>query len=1014
MKLHEKHFELFDREFFLFAKLKEEMSPEEVERVKETYKESWGSWKALMQNVYNSISSEFSEPITESWTNGWSVRTRFWTRLKYKDREQSSSCIAAMINEYTLRVYLEWHKHSSESSSTSVQEHNLWLDHMEEWIESENINTSEYSVWTTAEGDDEKYITLDTFLRDKELQKQYKELLSTSEGRWIRVGKVFSKKEVLSWDEADQEIAKIIEELQGIYDKTQDGSDVKRNYWLFNVYHSQNPMVWEKSREYGVAAMQYEEGKQKLAAVTRNLNIIKEIAIGDYVIAYTGNKGFLAIGQVTKPFFNEEDESKFIDVNGEGWRQRIGVEWFKTLDEPVRSSESGFKSRMGLDSATVMGSASIFKIPEEGYRFVQQLMDDESTALTNTFSGIFNSMEEAEWTFNLTNQSLNQLGILEPGDQRVSMTLSSKKLRVNFCKWLILGFYKDEERLFLELALPESEINDAYHKNMFANEESEEPIAIAHVPAEDFKNDSHLQKVYFDTLKMVKDRFKNYSKSPYRKAHIPQLEQAVFNPEKRPEVLTKEFYSTIPPTEDKKTRYFWLTASPSIWSVEEIKDGGAVNYTAYNEKGNKRRVYSAFENARPEDKIIFYESTPRKEIVAQGEVVKGLHEVEEEGFDEPILGVSFRYIEDITPISWETISQVEELQSCSPIKNGAQGSLFEITKEEFETILSLEPTNEVIKEVKIPTVSFKRKLNLYNLYFEDKDLLLKQVETALRNGKHIILTGPPGTGKSKLAKQICRSFEADYKMATATSDWSTYETIGGYRPKSDGTLSFNPGLFLQCFKDGNNNKPINKWLIIDEMNRADIDKAFGSLFSALTGDTITLNFLAESGHPLLLRPQGEEETMEPNNHEYLIPNDWRLIGTMNTMDKASLYEMSYAFMRRFAFIPVGVPKRIDEDLVQHFLNAWDISDYKYTEVLAVTWQKINDYRQIGPAIVEDLAKYTALDSNFTSAIILYVLPQFEGLMDKEILEFIEGISHLKEVDGELLKQFAEDFFHVKG
>ena len=75
-------------------------------------------------------------------------------------------------------------------------------------------------------------------------------------------------------------------------------------------------------------------------------------------------------------------------------------------------------------------------------------------------------------------------------------------------------------------------------------------------------------------------------------------------------------------------------------------------------------------------------------------------------------------------------------------------------------------------------------------------LLFSKIQVVLQKGNNIILIGPPGTGKSKLAVSICEHYcgTKNYIMSTATSDWSTFETIGGYRPDRKGDLIFHPGM----------------------------------------------------------------------------------------------------------------------------------------------------------------------------------------------------------------------------
>jgi MoxR-like ATPase len=311
--------------------------------------------------------------------------------------------------------------------------------------------------------------------------------------------------------------------------------------------------------------------------------------------------------------------------------------------------------------------------------------------------------------------------------------------------------------------------------------------------------------------------------------------------------------------------------------------------------------------------------------------------------------------------------------------------------------------------------NFKNNFEINSLHFENKDQIENKITNVLNTGKHIILIGPPGTGKSKLAKEICEFHcgKNNYFMSTATSDWSTFETIGGYRPNSKGELHFNTGIFLKCFQ-GKNYLPQNFWLIIDEINRADIDKAFGSLFSSLTGDNVALPFDIDGKQINLIGDPHNETKISKNN--FIIHPDWRIIATMNTFDKTSLYEMSYAFMRRFAFVPIDVPTKIDSKLIEKYIDIWG---YEKDEVICANlsriWEIINSKRKIGPAIIEDLYNYSIAGASpdYTDSIIMYVLPQFEGLLEETQIEFIKQILELDFVDNrEELKNFASEYFGI--
>ncbi|MFB6100907.1 MAG: MrcB family domain-containing protein [Candidatus Nanohalobium sp.] len=337
---------------------------------------------------------------------------------------------------------------------------------------------------------------------------------------------------------------------------------------------------------------------------------------------------------------------------------------------------------------------------------------------------------------------------------------------------------------------------------------------------------------------------------------------------------------------ESSKNYFWITADPSIWKVSELNEGDEKFYPAYLPSGNKARIFSNFEKASEGDRVVFYQSTPVKRVVAEGVVSDGLHKEEVEGYSEPVEGITLRYGRQISgEVSWSKLSQIPDLESSKPMINTAQGSIFQLDEKEFETILSLEtPVNEKESDINPEEdISVDFQLEFDNLYFpEEEESLKNQIKASINSGKHVIFTGPPGTGKTELAEVVAEEMENDsnvsgHQLTTATSDWSTFDTVGGFMPEKNGggDLEFSPGQVLKRFKDGERDQK-NELLVIDEINRADIDKAFGQLFTVLSGQRVQLPFTAENDREIEVLPGSHERASNsPDKHHYVIPESWR-------------------------------------------------------------------------------------------------------------------------------------------
>jgi len=204
------------------------------------------------------------------------------------------------------------------------------------------------------------------------------------------------------------------------------------------------------------------------------------------------------------------------------------------------------------------------------------------------------------------------------------------------------------------------------------------------------------------------------------------------------------------------------------------------------------------------------------------------------------------------------------------------------------------------------------------------DRVLELTRRAIELGfAGVILSGPPGTGKSWYAQQVAVELTGDWQAVRSIQFHPSYQYedfVYGYRPNDEGVFESTAKVFAQVCDDARLQPDRQFVLVIDEFSRSDVIRVFGEALTYIERDKRGTEFRTASG-----------ETM-------VVPANLTLICTMNPWDRG-VDDLDVALERRFAQIDLGP----DVTVIQNALQKAE-ADPVFAAALATFFVQLNEER----------------------------------------------------------------------